>query len=231
MSVTPSSSASTEATKKLPRLIFESVYSFPPNRDIMGGTAYFIVGNTGNVLIDCPAQNEQTWEFLHQQGGVRWLVLTHRGGHGKVAAIQQEFQCEIVVQEQEAYLLPGLTVTSFEQDFTLTDKVRGFWTPGHSPGSACIFYDNHGGILFTGRHLLPNRQGAPAPLRIAKTFHWPRQLQQIERISNEFSPETLQWICPGANTGFLRGERAIADAYTQLTQLDLQQLRNQQPLL
>ncbi|MGP1384345.1 MAG: MBL fold metallo-hydrolase [Thainema sp.] len=230
MSVTPSST-SASAKGKLPRPIFELVYSFPPNRDTMGGTAYLILGNTGNVLIDCPAENEQIWEFLHNQGGVRWLVLTHRGGHGKVAALQQAFQCEIVVQEQEAYLLPGLTVTSFEQEFPVTDTVRVFWTPGHSPGSACVFYNRYGGILFTGRHLLPNRKGAPEPLRIAKTFHWPRQLQQVERILNEFSSETLQWICPGANTGFLRGEAAIADAYTQLAQLNLQQLRTQTPLL
>lgn len=231
MSATPPSPTPTEAKGKLPRPIFESVYAFPPNRDTMGGTAYLILSNTGNVLIDCPAENEPIREFLHSQGGVRWLVLTHRGGHGNAAALQQSFQCQVIVQEQEAYLLPGLTVTGFEQEWAVTDAVRVFWTPGHSPGSACVWYNRHGGILFTGRHLLPNRQGAPEPLRIAKTFHWPRQLQQVERLLTEFSAETLQWICPGANTGFLRGERAIADAYTQLTHLDFQQLRHQQPLL
>jgi glyoxylase-like metal-dependent hydrolase (beta-lactamase superfamily II) len=195
----------------------------------MGGTAYFIVENSGNILVDCPPTGENTLAFLQAQGGVRWLVLTHRGGHGHVRELKQALACEVVVQEQEAYLLPSLEVTAFQQDYHLNSTCRAFWTPGHSPGSTCLYSGAEGGILFTGRHLLPNRQGQPEPLRISKTFHWPRQLQQVQRLIDEFSPETLQWICPGANTGFLRGKRAIADAYSQLAQLDLEHLRQVQP--
>jgi glyoxylase-like metal-dependent hydrolase (beta-lactamase superfamily II) len=187
----------------------------------MGGTAYFIGEETGNILVDCPAWEAVNQEFLQEQGGIRWLFLTHRGGKGKVGKIQQMFSCEVLVQEQEAYLLPELTVTTFHREFRLSDRSDAIWTPGHSPGSACLYHDRYGGILFTGRHLLPNQQGDPVPLRIAKTFHWPRQIQSIQKLRDRFTPETLSFICPGANTGFLRGQRSIDQAYDRLAKLDL----------
>jgi glyoxylase-like metal-dependent hydrolase (beta-lactamase superfamily II) len=219
---------------KLPHLVFEEVFAFTPNRDTMGGTAYLIVENSAaipdNILVDCPAWNETNQIFLQQQGGVRWLFLTHRSAIAQVRELQQAFGCEIVIQEQEAYLLPGLTVTSFQQQATLGSS-RAIWTPGHSPGSACLYSDRHGGILFTGRHLLPSAQGEPVPLRIAKTFHWRRQIQSVQRLLDQLTPETLQFICPGANTGFLRGERAIDQAYQRLSQLNLDACLQFKPVL
>lgn len=211
--------------------MFETIYAFPPNRETLGGTAYLIVENAGNILIDCPAWHSDCEAFLRDRGGVKWLFITHRGGRGEVKAIQTAMNCEVVVQEQEAYLLPGLALTPFAEEFVFSAQTRAFWTPGHSPGSACVYHQNYGGVLFSGRHLLPDRASKPQPLRISKTFHWPRQLQQIQRILTEFTPETLHWICPGANTGFLRGERAIAHAYEHLSQLDLETLRQMKPVL
>ncbi|MFN6569730.1 MBL fold metallo-hydrolase [Dendronalium sp. ChiSLP03b] len=201
--------------------ILNSIFAFPPNRDTLGGTSYFIVRNEGNILIDCPALNQTYQDFLRSHGGVRWLFLTHRGAIGKTAEIQQAMGCEVLIQEQEAYLLPGLTVTTFAQEFTLTSTAKLIWTPGHSPGSSCLYYSDFGGVLFSGRHLVPNQQGEPMPLRTAKTFHWPRQIQSLQSLLKSFTPETLHYICPGANTGFLRGERVIDNAYQRLASLDL----------
>ncbi|MDX2241440.1 MAG: MBL fold metallo-hydrolase [Leptolyngbyaceae cyanobacterium bins.302] len=216
---------------KPPRPVFDTpdntLFAFPPNRDTLGATAYWIQAQaeepSGNLLIDCPPWDETTQTFLHAQGGIRWLFLTHRGGIGKVRPIQAEFGCEVVIQEQEAYLLPELTVTSFQYTFQFNAMSRAIWTPGHSPGSSCLYYSGFGGVLFSGRHLLPNQQGDPVPLRFAKTFHWRRQIQSIQRSLDEFTPETLNHLCPGANTGFLRGQRSIDRAYQRLAQLDLAQ--------
>jgi glyoxylase-like metal-dependent hydrolase (beta-lactamase superfamily II) len=209
-----------------------TIFAFAPNRDTLGGTAYLIVEkplanwgnlenqdnreNQGNILIDCPIWNDANQEFLQQQG-VRWLFLTHRGAIGQVRAIQAALDCDIVIQAQEAYLLPGLKVTSFAQEFIFTPNSHAFWTAGHSPGSACL-YHRPSGILFSGRHLLPDRHGRPVPLRTAKTFHWPRQQRNVQRLLDQFTPETLKFICPGASIGMLRGEFAIAQAYEQLQQ-------------
>ena len=221
---------------KAPRLVFDSIFAFPPNRHTLGATAYFILENDSpdkviNILIDCPVWEESTQKFLQSQGGVRWLFLTHRGGIGQAREIQEALGCEIIIQEQEAYLLPGLSVTPFQYEFVFSQTSRALWTPGHSPGCACLYYSGYGGVLFTGRHLLPNRNGHPAPLRSSKTFHWPRQLRSVERLRDEFNPDTLSYICPGANSGFLRGKRAIANAHEQLQMLDLAAYEQAKPLL
>ena len=221
---------------KKPRLVFDSIFAFPPNRQTLGATAYFILEKDSqdkaiNLLIDCPAWEESTQNFIQAQGGVRWLFLTHRGGMGQVSEIQDALDCEVVIQEQEAYLLPELSVTPFQHKFVFSQTSYALWTPGHSPGCACLYYSGHGGVLFTGRHLLPNQAGKPTPLRISKTFHWPRQLKSVQRLRDEFNPATLSYICPGANSGFLRGKRAIAHAYEQLQQLDLAAYEHAKSLL
>jgi glyoxylase-like metal-dependent hydrolase (beta-lactamase superfamily II) len=211
---------------KLPRLLLDAIFAFPPNRDTLGGTAYFIVENGANILIDCPAWNEANQQFLQAQGGVQWLVITHRGGIGKVREISAALGCHILIQEQEAYLLPALNVTTFQKEFSLGVHSTAIWTPGHSPGTCCVYDSRLGGVLFSGRHLLPNVQGDLVPLKTSKTFHWPRQLQSVQALINRFTPETLQFICPGANTGFLRGKGVIDQAYQRLSQLDLSAMRS-----
>ncbi len=200
----------------------------------MGGTSYLILENSGNILIDCPAWEEGNRQFL-QEKGVHWLFITHRGATAKAKEIQQLLGCEVLVQEQEAYLLPGVPVTSFQQFFRLSTACEALWTPGHSPGSACLYCapqaSEIGGILFSGRHLLPNQQGDPVPLRISKTFHWRRQIESVRRLRDRFSADTLHAICPGANTGFLRGERFINGAYERLMQLDLDACLQTKPIL
>jgi len=209
----------------------DSIFAFPPNRDTLGGTSYFIVRNEGNILIDCPALDQTNQDFLAAHGGVRWLFLTHRGAIGKTAEIQKALGCEVLIQEQEAHLLPGLPVTTFSQEFTLDAAVKIIWTPGHSPGSSCLYYSKLGGILFSGRHLVPDQKGEAVPLRVTKTFHWPRQINSVQLLLQTFTPETLKYICPGANTGFLRGKRFIDRAYQHLASLDLPALLQMQPLL
>ncbi len=241
-------------TVKPPRQVLDSVYAFPPNRETLGGTAYLVTSSiveksaqngrlsddvtedlpisttistteAANILIDCPAWNDTYAEFLSQQGGVRWLVITHRGGSSRVKDWQQRLGCEVIVQEQEAYLLPGIDVTEFRDRHPLNPGQYALWTSGHSPGSACVYIPQQGGVLFTGRHLLPNRQGQPVPLRLSKTFHWPRQLRNVQKLRDTFSAETLSHICPGASTGFLRGQPTIEQAYEQLQGLNLDDLQ------
>lgn len=239
----PTTNDATRLTKKIPQPVFDTevtVYAFSPNRETLGGTAYLIPHSSDsndtslarkNILVDCPAWTDANLDFINQQGGIGWLVLTHRGGASRVKDWQEKFGCQVVVQEQEAYLLPQVDTSTFHRDLVLTPHHRLLWTPGHSPGSACLYDAQQGGVLFTGRHILPTRQAGAAPLRVSKTFHWPRQLQNVQRLLTEFTAQTLTYLCPGANTGFLRGQRSIRDAYGHLNALDWQALAKVQPLL
>ncbi|MDJ0844516.1 MBL fold metallo-hydrolase [Crocosphaera sp.] len=209
----------TVKSPKPPRLLLDGLFAFSPNREILGGTAYFIVEKSGNILIDCPPYCDDYLRFIGEQGGVRWLFLTHRGGmSASLKSWQTALECDIIIQEQEAYLLPTLSVTSFEKEMIISETLTAIWTPGHSTGSACLYWQQQGGVLFTGRHLLPDQQGNPVPLKLEKTFHWGRQLQSVAQLCDRFSSETLRYICPGANTGFLRGKGLIDNAFQRLIQ-------------
>ncbi len=196
---------------KQPTEILPSIFAFPPNRDTLGGTAYAIVTSMGNILIDSPAWHDVNREFIAELGGVKWLAITHRGGIGKTTTVATELSCEIIIQEQEAYLLPEAKVTTFHHKFNLNDSIQLIWTPGHSPGSSCLYYAGAGGVLFTGRHLLPNQSGEAVPLQTSKTFHWIRQLRSVDAIWQQFpARQPLSFICPGANSGLLRGKGSIS---------------------
>jgi glyoxylase-like metal-dependent hydrolase (beta-lactamase superfamily II) len=207
---------------KEPRLVLDSIWAFPPNRETLGGTAYLIVNNLQNILIDCPSWSDETQAFLNAQGGVQGVAITHRQGMSSaVQLIQSQFGCSVWVQEQEAYLLPDVTVTAFQHECELTPHIQAFWTPGYSPGSCCIYSRLQGGVLFTGRHILPHPDGDLGPLRTAKTFHWGRQLNSIQMIVDRFDDESLHFLCPGSNIGFLRQQRYVDQAYQKIRQLDV----------
>ena len=225
MSTSPEITASEFSKSKLPRSILPGIFAFAPNRNTLGATAYFIVNKTHNVLIDCPLWHESYHNFIEAQGGVKQLILTHRGSISKqIEQLQKNLDCEVIIQEQEAYLLPEIAVTSFKDNLTINSELELIWTPGHSPGSSCVYWKQRG-ILFTGRHLLPKSIKEVAPLHTAKTFHWWRQIDSVAKLRDRFSADTLKYIIPGANTGYLRGQGYIDDAYQKLTQLDLAQLK------
>ncbi len=190
-----------------PKTILDGIFAFPPQRHTLGGTSYFILGEAlglaGNLLIDCPAPEWQPW--CHAQGGIQHLLLTHRDNADQLPQWQNQFQCPIVTQQQEAYLYPGVWVHPFAQTLTVMPDVTLIWTPGYSPGSSCIYLERAGGVLFTGRHLLPNPQGELGLLPTRKTFHWPRQQRSCERLKTWLEERPVGYFCPGANTGFLRG--------------------------
>lgn len=201
-----------------PKLILDNIFVFAPNRQTLGGSSYFILHPLGNILVDCPFWDEHNRDFCLDKGGVKYIFITHRDGISKqISTIKNDLNCEIIIQEQEAYLLPNLNPISYSFEYFLFDNCYGLWTCGYSPGSACLYYDYLGGILFSGRHLLPVNQDKIAPLKLKKTFHWLRQKRSVKMLCDRTSSSKLKYICPGANTGYLRGRGFIDNGYEKLT--------------
>ena len=210
-----------KATPKYPKLILDNIFAFAPNKDTLGGTAYLLIHPQGNILIDCPPWSEFNRQFCLEKGGVQFLFCTNRDGISKqIRQIQQDLNCNLIIQEQEAYLLPNLEPITFTQDYQINDDCRLLWTCGYSPASSCLYSKIHGGVLFSGRHLLPISPEEIAPLKLKKTFHWNRQIKSCRSLQEYFNSGNLEYILPGANTGYLRGKGFVDRAYEKLMKLE-----------
>ncbi len=221
---------------RLPLAIRPGLWLFAPSRESQGGSSWLLeaeaLGSDGDVLVDCPAFNQANLAMLEQRTaavGPGTLVLTSRDGHGRCRRFQEALGWGVLVQEQEAYLLPGVKqLTTFSGEHRLGAGVRMLWTPGPTPGASVVHVSVSSpadpvGLdgLFCGRLLLPVAPGQLAPLRTARTFHWPRQLASLERLRDWLPLQSPQWIATGGGLGALRGEKLVFDGAKALAQLDL----------
>ena len=129
-----------------PQPVRERLWLFAPNRDTQGGSAWWLETPglvDAGLLIDAPALTQANLAFLRGRGPGR-IVLTGRDGHGRTRRWQEALGWPVLVQEQEAYLLPGVkALERFSGSLDLAVGLRLLWTPGPTPG-ACV--------LLAGRH-------------------------------------------------------------------------------
>jgi len=214
-----------------PQQIRDHLWLFAPNRDTAGGSAWWLEqpgpdGSRG-LLIDCPALTGANLQFLRERGS-GWIVLTSRDGHGRTRRLQEALGWPVLVQEQEAYLLPGLQrAHTFAAEHALTPEARLLWTPGPTPG-ACVLLAHAGpgaeSLLFCGRLLSPLAPGLAGPLRTSRSFHWSRWLRSLEQLRRWLPPEAPGWLASGAGLGALRGEKLVPEGRRVIDGLDLEAL-------
>jgi glyoxylase-like metal-dependent hydrolase (beta-lactamase superfamily II) len=225
-----------------PLAVRPGLWLFAPSRESQGGSAWLLEAPEADLLIDCPAYTRANLRFLAGRGRPRspaaapgaWIVLTGRSGHGRCRRLQQVLGWPVLVQEQEAYLLPGVEpLHSFASEHRLGQGLRMLWTPGPSPG-ACVVHvlqSAEGGPdgLFCGRLLVPLAPGRLGPLRQRGTFHWGRQLRSLERLRRWLPAGSPDWIASGAGLGALRGPKLVERGAALLAALDLEALALQPP--
>ncbi|QVV67481.1 MBL fold metallo-hydrolase [Synechococcus sp. LA31] len=213
-----------------PRQVQTGLWLFAPSRESQGGSAWWLEpasGHGAGVLIDCPAFNEANLAFLQARPAGR-IVLTGREGHGRLRRFQEALGWPVHVQEQEAYLLPGVQqLIHFSAESELEAGLRLLWTPGPSPGSAVLLAaeeQERPSLLFCGRLLSPVAPGCAAPLRTRRSFHWGRWLRSLERLRVWLPPDQPDWLASGAGLGALRGEALVPSARRLIDQINLQAL-------
>ena len=214
-----------------PQVVRDDLWLFAPNRDSAGGSAWWLEqalpdGSRG-LLIDAPGLTQANLAFL-QERGPGWIVLTGREGHGRTRPLQEALGWPVLVQEQEAYLLPGLQrLHTFAAEHALSPQARLLWTPGPTPG-ACVLLAGGGdpptALLFCGRLLSPLAPGRAGPLRTTRSFHWGRWLRSLERLRAWLPADAPGWLASGAGLGALRGEKLVPDGRRVLDGLDLEDL-------
>jgi glyoxylase-like metal-dependent hydrolase (beta-lactamase superfamily II) len=206
------------------------LWLFAPNRDNQGGSAWFLEHSDGDLLVDVPALTEANLAFLQHRPRPGQIVLTGRDGHGRCRALQEALGWPVLVQEQEAFLLPGVkALETFGLEQALAPGLRLLWTPGPSPG-ACVLHAfgadagaaDDGGDLFCGRLLVPVAPCRLEPRRSRRTFHWPRQIASLRALRAWLPAGTPGWIASGAGLGALRGESLVGSAEALLADLEKQ---------
>lgn len=217
-----------------PLAVRPGLWLFAPNRDNQGGSSWLLEHPAADVLVDGPALTpaNRAWLGLRAAGRSGWIVLTGRDGHGRCRALQELLGWPVLVQEQEAYLLPSVPgLITFSAEHQLAEGLRLLWTPGPSPG-ACVLHGTGGSAgdgLFCGRLLVPVAPGRLEPLRRRGTFHWPRQLRSLEALRRWLPEGAPEWIASGAGLGALRGEKLVPQGFSLLTSLDLRGLASRPP--
>ena len=124
-----------------PQQILDNLWLFPPNRDCRGGSSWWLDVVPEPVLIDCPPLTEGTLQALHDLASDRpaRILLTSREGHGRLRRLQERLGWPVLVQEQEAYLLPGVhPLETFVDSHITASGLRLLWTPGPTPGSCVV---------------------------------------------------------------------------------------------
>jgi glyoxylase-like metal-dependent hydrolase (beta-lactamase superfamily II) len=176
--------------------VFETVWSLghqtPKSFD---AHSYFVRAPAGNLLVDVPSVDDEVVNFLDQRGGLKWIFLTHRDDVGDCARFVQRFGATALIHSADRSAA-DFPVTTFEDDFKLAEGLQVICTPGHTPGSACLLYAAHGGVLFSGDHLMLSK-GNVKPVQFAWTADWDAQLDSaVKLLTFDFEavlPGHSQW--------------------------------------
>ena len=181
--------ASTADLINTPEKLRDGLWVFPPNKTCNGSVSWWLGCDPEPILIDCPIVNSGNVELLKalSAGRTPLIFLTNREAHGSVREMQKVLGWPVLVQEQEAYLLPGLnSLKSFAEEFTTVSGVRLLWTPGPTPGSCVAYAPRPWNVLFCGRLLIPTKFNRLHSLPNRRTFHWTRQKNSLKKL--------LQWL-------------------------------------
>ncbi len=178
----------------------EGLWCFPVRSGFSGNTSWWLNCEPEPVLIDCPEVTEDVLKDLDtlSAGKRPLIVLTSRYSHHTVKELEVLLGWDVLLQEQESYLLPGLqNKQTFSEKFRTQSGLELLWTPGPTPGSCVAYIPSPWNVLFCGRLLIEVSFGEISPFKAKKTFHWNMQLKSLQKMRLWCPSKVLPEIASG----------------------------------
>ena len=175
-------------------------------------SAWFLWIDNAPVLIDCPQISEEVINDLKElsRGFCPKVLLTNRNSHQEASILNKKLGWDLIVQEQEAYLLPNVNnLETFSDELTISSGIRILWTPGPTPGSCVLYAPAPWNVLFCGRLLIPLSNSQIAPKRSRTTFHWTMQQESLLKLRNWLPLDHLPLLASGQDLELLNNEKLL----------------------
>jgi len=163
------------------------------SRKSFGGNSYFLRHPEGNWLIDSPRFVEHLARRLEEQGGIRYLFLTHRDDVADAARYAERFGAERIIHRLELSAQPD--AERVLDGFDPIELAPGFLavpTPGHTRGHCVLLASRR--YLFAGDHIWWSR--ARQRLNASRDvcwYSWREQVASVRRLQSY----SFEWVLPG----------------------------------
>ncbi|MCU1377068.1 MAG: fold metallo-hydrolase [Acidimicrobiales bacterium] len=171
------------------------------SEDSFGASAWLVVREAGNVLVDSPRFTEALAGPIAELGGIDHIALTHRDDVADAERWAERFGARVWIHADDRVAAPYATDL-------LTDEQQiqaGFVavpTPGHTRGSVVFLLDDR--WLFTGDSLAwSHERGDLAAFRGACWYSWEVQTESMARLADQ---HRFSVVLPG------HGARVSGDA-------------------
>ncbi len=158
--------------------LLPDVFAFPPNPDSFGGVSYLVDSGGGTFMVDVPEYLGPNLDFIEEKGAPEFIFLTHRDDVADAEMFREKFGSKLVIHESEEYAVKRPDIRF--GDSLEMGEARILHTPGHSPGSSCLYYEK-GRALFTGDHVV-TRNGKLAVENFYWTYDYRKQIESARRL-------------------------------------------------
>jgi glyoxylase-like metal-dependent hydrolase (beta-lactamase superfamily II)/ferredoxin len=153
------------------------------SEDSFGASAWLVVRDAGNVLVDSPRYTEALARPIAELGGVRHVALTHRDDVADAQRWATRFGARTWIHRDDRSAAPWATdVLTEEQE--IQSGFVAIPVPGHTRGSVVFLLD--GTWLFSGDSLAwSHARDDLTAFRDACWYSWSAQAESLARLADE----------------------------------------------
>ena len=194
----PTQSIGTTEARRPPEPAFPfeltpGVYALGHNtRESFGAHSYLVPRPDGNLMVDSPRFTRGLAEGIDELGGVRHVLLSHRGDVADADRWADRYGADVWIHQADADAAPY--ATGLFQGDEIVEVAPGVVTvpaPGHTEGSVVFHIDDR--WLFTGDTLHWNHRRNELDVLAGARFHsWDALARSMDRLAEL----RVEWVFP-----------------------------------